>query len=795
MSEQTREVFISYHTATGGDAVRKICAALEGAGISCWYAPRDVGDNYAHSIVEAIRGCRVFLLVLNESSNVSAHVLNELNCAFDRFKDHEDITLLPFRIDQCSLSDDIYYYLGRIHIMDGALPPELMRIQELVDRVSRLLGRESSREVSLPAAAAGGGPARYRIIGSTVYPDSHFTGREAELSAIHEHLNGAENKVFLVGMGGIGKSEIVRMYLKRHAREYDVVLWLTFEGSLRRTLLSDAAFPIQGLNRADFPEDSDGDYFERKLRILKEIADRRVLLAVDNFDVPDDPDLEAFTGGEYAVIFTTRCHQDSGRLPEIGIGPVTEHDQLLAMFRGEYVRSLDEKGLAQVDGILAQLDGHPLSIRLVASTMQSRRIPPEKMNALLKEGAEAMSRQNAKAADLIFGHLRQVFQLSTLSEEEQFLLKNLSLVPLRGIPVETLFDWCGLEDFDLIDDLIRRSWVIHDPVNDTVHLHPLVCDLMGEELEKDPMCCEKLVNSLAKACTHQEQLSTGYEHKRWLIELANTASLRLPDSHPLKPLLLKGQGEINQTLSQYREALAVFQTMLELPLELPMRIFVYNRLAHNYWHCGEAERCVRIAREGLALAEAAPPEEKDAVVFEYSELMDRVTEGNRVLGRYDEALANARRAVEFCNKWKERLHPPSRGWRYYHLGRVLQEMGRLEESEECLTMALALYDEDADEWSKSFTYGLLGIVRKEQGRFEEALEQNTRFREILIPLLGPEHADIGTSLVWRGDIYRAMGDNGKAAGCYAQAADIFRKRNCFSRLAQIQTLAEQGAQN
>lgn len=105
-----------------------------------------------------------------------------------------------------------------------------------------------------------------------------------------------------------------------------MVLWLSFEESLRRILLSDAAFPIECLNRIDFPEDSDEDYFWRKLRILKKIADKRVLIVVDNFDVPDDPDLEAFTSGEYEVIFTTRCHQDSGGLPEIEIGPVTEHD-------------------------------------------------------------------------------------------------------------------------------------------------------------------------------------------------------------------------------------------------------------------------------------------------------------------------------------------------------------------------------------------------------------------------------------------------------------------------------------
>ena len=78
MSEP-RDVFISYHTDSAGDQVRKIAAALEGAGISCWYAPRDCGANYAGSIVEAIRACRVYLLILNEQSNLSAHILNEIN--------------------------------------------------------------------------------------------------------------------------------------------------------------------------------------------------------------------------------------------------------------------------------------------------------------------------------------------------------------------------------------------------------------------------------------------------------------------------------------------------------------------------------------------------------------------------------------------------------------------------------------------------------------------------------------------------------------------------------------------
>lgn len=795
MNKQPREVFISYHTDTGGDAVRKICAALEGVGISCWYAPRNVGPNYAQSIVEAIRGCRVFLLVLNEKSSVSAHVLNEINCAFDRFRNHEDIALLPFRIDQCALSDDIYYYLGRIHIMDGALPPELLRIQELVDRVTRLLGREPSREISLPVAPAapgsgtaaeGGGTFRYRIVGSRVYPDNHFTGREAELEAIHRNLNGPENKVFLVGMGGIGKSEIARMYLKCHAQEYDVVLWLAFEGSHSRTLLSDAAFPIQGLNRVDFPGDSDQDYFQRKLRILRQIADRRVLLVVDNFDVPDDPDLESFTGGEYAVLFTTRCRQENGRLPEIDVGPITDRSQLLAIFRAEYTRALDPQGLAWVDRILDQLEGHPLSIRLVASTMQSRRIPPEKMDALLREGAASMTRQNAKAADLIFGRLRQVFQLSTLSEEEQFLLKNLALVPLRGMPVETLFDWCGLEDFDLIDDLIRRSWVIHDPVNDAVHLHPLVSDLMAEELGRDPLCCEAFLNSLARVS--ESVYNTTWEYKQWLFDMAGSACDRLPEGHPLRCLTLQARGQMLHHISLYRDAIVFFRQALPQTEDLLRKLDLYNRIAQCCQLSGDPAGCRDTALEALPLIDTPIPER---LAIPYTQLMSRLEESNRELGDYDAAVDYARRSMEF----EDLLPDYSQGWPEYHLARALYMRGGLAESEEAMEQALARFRKVDSAWAVSLGNDLLAQIRMAQGRLDEALALSLSVWDTLLPQLGPEHADMANSLQWRGNIYRRMGDEERALACYSQSAEIYRKLKAVARAEQIEQLAAQGPEN
>ena len=120
------EVFISYHRNSSAELVEHIVTALESHGIKCWYAPRDVDSSYAGDIVKAINTCKVFLLVMNEQSSHSAHVLNEIDCAFNRFHQHESIRLLPFRTDNREISDDVRYYLGRIHFLDGTDPEFLI---------------------------------------------------------------------------------------------------------------------------------------------------------------------------------------------------------------------------------------------------------------------------------------------------------------------------------------------------------------------------------------------------------------------------------------------------------------------------------------------------------------------------------------------------------------------------------------------------------------------------------------------------------------------------------------------
>ena len=148
------DVFIAYHEKSAGIIARKIADTLEKNGVSCWYAERDInpGSDFAGVITRAIRDCKIFLIVFNQEACNSRHMESELALAFRRIMNYENLTVLPFQIDNYNLknNDALSYYLSRVQIIDGC-PPDEEHIRDLAKRVVHMLGREKKTSASLPA--------------------------------------------------------------------------------------------------------------------------------------------------------------------------------------------------------------------------------------------------------------------------------------------------------------------------------------------------------------------------------------------------------------------------------------------------------------------------------------------------------------------------------------------------------------------------------------------------------------------------------------------------------------------
>lgn len=132
------DVFISYEHQSKSIA-DNICAYLESKGVRCWYAPRDVVGPYADAIVKAIEECKVFVLILNHNSSESVHVLNEVEIAYQRIIQGE-LTLVPFKVDDGTLSKSMEYYVKRLHWIDAVSATLEQAIEQLYQQLVSILG-------------------------------------------------------------------------------------------------------------------------------------------------------------------------------------------------------------------------------------------------------------------------------------------------------------------------------------------------------------------------------------------------------------------------------------------------------------------------------------------------------------------------------------------------------------------------------------------------------------------------------------------------------------------------------
>ena len=128
------DVFISYSTYDKlvADA---ICTNLESNGIRCWIAPRDIfpGSDWAQSITEAIKSCKIMVLIFSKYSNDSPQVSKELNLAVSH-----KLTVVPFKIDNCAPSGNMEYFLADMHWLDainGDMKAEISHLTEVVARL------------------------------------------------------------------------------------------------------------------------------------------------------------------------------------------------------------------------------------------------------------------------------------------------------------------------------------------------------------------------------------------------------------------------------------------------------------------------------------------------------------------------------------------------------------------------------------------------------------------------------------------------------------------------------------
>jgi len=794
-----KDVFISKHNDSSMNWTKQIAKELEARGISVWYSPRDVMSDYPTDIVNAIRQCKVFLFLFNEFSNMSEHCKNEISIAFDRYRLHDGIALLSFKTSDQDPSEDIYYFLTRIHAVDGTVPPEVKRVQELCDRISILLNMAPEQKAFLPNHSLNTEERseilkkEYALKGDYIYPDKKFIGREEELAYIHQQLQGKMNKLMVVGMGGIGKTELAKQYAYVYGEAYDLVLKLNFRNSIREMILDDTNLTIDGCSKEEYCAEKEEQYFLYKLNLLKKLSNRKTLIIVDNFDVTDDPDLETFCNGEYAVLFTTRTRELSTFVPEFILEAFDKEEDLLKLFKLEYKRSMTAQEEQIILRMISHFQKHTLLIRLLGNAMQKNRLTPGKMQ---QEGESYLPWMRVKATPdkTILEILKDLVRISSLSEAEHYILCNMALIPYSGIDTSEFAEACEIEGFDDIDNLIRGNWIVHEPAEDRIHLHPLIREVYTEQVRMNPQTCQALSESVIHRCSYTH--SKPWKEKVELYNLVTSICETLPEDTDLYFRTEYACALMNMDMADYEKAESILNQMLDKTKMPEYRCRLWNKLAQVYALNGSIDKAEIVAKKGCEQIRSYSSEDVDESIQMYHlrSLLERLSETSRKKKNYDQSIEYAKEALKLSEILEGKTGDRSLGWSLYHLASSYAARGTEDDlriAEETLQRAVSTFASMKDEGAVLYCNQVLGQICVKKNQFQEALQLFDLVYEGFVSRFGEEHPDIANLYVEYGLCYASMNNREKAIEYYELAGRIYAAHKMQEKADYVCGLTEQ----
>ena len=327
-------------------------------------------------------------------------------------------------------------------------------------------------------------------------PCRYFCGRDIELDALHDQLS-ENSKIFLQGIPGIGKSELAKVYAKKHKKDYTNIIYINYSGSLKADIVN-----------LDFADDynanePEAERFRRHNRFLRSLkADS--LIIVDNFNAiaTDDRLLSDVLAYSCRILFTTRSRFDDYDTYTI---EEMSDDVLLDLMCKLFTDA--DKYQSILTDIIQTVHGHTFAVELAARLLEVGILDPDQLSEKLRTEKAAMDSKDKVSAKkdgkskkaTYYTHIHTLFSLYKLSSAETYIMCNLALAPRNGIAAKLIALWLKLENMNFINELIERGFVQLLP-GQIIVLHPMIQEIALDETKPSVTKCNTLLKSIQHIC-------------------------------------------------------------------------------------------------------------------------------------------------------------------------------------------------------------------------------------------------------------------------------------------------------
>ena len=613
-----------------------------------------------------------------------------------------------------------------------------------------------------------------------------FSGRDAELAAVHAALAHDGAIAVVHGLGGVGKSSIAREYGWRNRERYSVIWWLNAqsEDGFIDGLLRLGAMFVQGLDQL-------ADRRAAAQRVINSVLggfDKPVLLVFDNLEEERvfRPWLPRTGARALLTSRGTAWGSDISAIP-LSVWSLDTAVQYL-------LRETERTDLTESDAltIATALGSLPLALAHAAALLRrTRMVTPrrylDRVNEYLKKApgdveyphsvfatfstAIAQAEQEVEGATATLGFAAS-FAPDAIPDELFRQRAEVYPAELRA----AIADDVRLDD--ALGTLDRLSLLSFSPAARTYSIHRLVQLAVRDSIADSGAGWNECVVAVAEAAFPQVDFAVWSQCER-LLPHARAALQRLPSDTAFLAagrlagrcaVYLRERAEFTAGEELQKRALTILQTALgpshpEVATSLDeLAILCYRQARHK-----EAEP---LQMRALAIREDALGPEHPDVASSLNDIAIVYLEQ----GRYDEAEPLHKRALAI----REKAFGPGDAKvasALNNLAIVYCEQGKYTEGEPLLARSLRIREEALGPNHPHVATSLnnLGNLYESQGRFEEAAPVFVRAIGIWEESLGPEHPDLSLGLNSLGNIYGRQGRYAEAEALIVRALAIREK--------------------
>ncbi|MEV2267852.1 FxSxx-COOH system tetratricopeptide repeat protein [Nonomuraea africana] len=615
---------------------------------------------------------------------------------------------------------------------------------------------------------------------------AEFVGREDALTALEQMLAGDGEQVVIRqlvrGMGGVGKSELVRHYAHAHQAGYPVAYWITAD-TVENIEKGFAALAAE----IHPPIALVGDVREASQWALGWLrAHPGWLVVLDNVDDPAAvrPWLDHLAAGH--VLITTRrdVHWPGTRVVSLDVLDERSSVELITKVGG-CERPQDH---ADVAAIAAELGHLPLALEQAAAYIrQSHKSPGRYLARLRRHPARMYATSTAGGsaeqtmARLWDTHLEAIRERADLKAEH--LLRTLACYAPDNVPRTLLIgDADDLDLDDALELLASYSMITREgEEQETVSMHRLFQSVIYNGLDyHDPRSHAARESALARlsqalpADPHSNV--AGWPLWRDLLPHVNALVLRYRQgSEPEElgrvlnqaALFSSTQGRHQHARDFSSRALAIAEAALGP--DHPDVATCLGNLASSLRDLGRASEAVPLFQRALAITEAAlGPGHPDVAIR-----LGNLAVSFRDLGRVGEAVPLFERALAITEAALGPGHPYAAIW-LGNLAASFTALGRAGEAVPLERRALAVTEAalGPDHPTVATLLGNLASSLHALGRAGGAVPLSERALAITEAALGPDHPDVAIRLGNLAASLRDLGRVGEAARLEERALAI-----------------------